>query len=419
VPSLFRSSLVYLVLNGISAFIPFLLIPFYTTYLTPTDFGYFTSFQILTGLVSPFISFGLISYIEVTQQTFPEDDKKNIVIISTIIFFINSFFIFLLFFPLKNIISSYIPVNWLIITSIMVVPLSQNISQIILTIYQMKNKVIEYLKFSLFNLFLTTTLSITLIYFINASWQGRVMGMLISSIFLIIITLILMFRYIENIKINVSYLNIKRMLKFGFPLVLSNIFGFLLLMIDRTILFAKIGPNDTGLYSLGFQISQIVLMSLLSANTAFVPWLYSQLKLNNYLRNEQVVKWSYLFILISILFSLVFGIIAPYFLKYFINESFYGAFKFILILSLAQGVRSIYFVAINYISYSGKTKFILYSMLISLCIYIPLAYFFIDYFKSTGAAYSVLLSNLFSSLIVFHFSRKAYKMPWFNFKLFK
>lgn len=415
--SIFRSSLVYLVLNGISAFIPFLLIPFYTTYLTPTDFGYFTSFQILTGLISPFISFGLISYIEVTQHTFQEDDKKNIVIISTIIFFINSFYIFLLIFPLKNIISSYIPVNSLIITSILAVPLSQNISQVILTIYQMNNKVIEYLKFSLFNLFLSTTLSITFIYFINASWQGRVLGMLTSSFILIIISINLMFRYVENIKINVSYLRIKGMLKFGFPLVLNNIFGFLLLMIDRTILFAKIGPNDTGLYSLGFQISQIVLLSLLSVNTAFVPWLYSQLKLNNYLRNKQIVKWSYLFIIFSILFSLVFGIVTPYIFKYFINESFYGAFKFILILSLAQGFRSIYFVSINYISYSGKTKFTLYSMLISLCIHIPLAYLFIDYFKSTGAAYSVLLSNLFSSLIVFHFSRKAYDMPWFNFKL--
>ena len=414
-----RSSLVYVLLNGISSVIPFLLIPFYTSYLTPTDFGFFTSFQILSGFISPFISFGFLSYIERAQSSTDTITKKNSVLISVVTFFLNSGIIFLLFIPFRLIFVSLVPLNWLIITSIIIIPLSQNIAQIILTIYQMNNRPNAYFIYSILNIFLTTIFSVFFVYFINSTWQGRVTGMFISSAILIFVSLVILYKYLFSDKIVFSSLEIKQMFKYGAPLVLNNIFGYALLIVDRMFLFTKIGPEETGLYSLGFQISQIIVLVLLAINTAFIPWLYNQLKSEDVDKKIKIVRWSYLFIFSSVFLSMIFGFLSPFLLTFFVNKSFDGAFKFVFLLSLAQGVRSIYFATSNYITYSGKTKYILYSMIISFCIHVPISYLLIHKYSAIGAAYAVLFSNFFSSSIVFFFSSKAYPMPWFNIKYFK
>ena len=52
--SLIKSSFVYIVCDGINKAIPFLLLPFITHYLTPTDYGVVTNFNVYVQILSVF-----------------------------------------------------------------------------------------------------------------------------------------------------------------------------------------------------------------------------------------------------------------------------------------------------------------------------------------------------------------------------
>ena len=52
---LLRSGGVYFVANVANAGLPFLMLPFLTRYLTPTDYGIVSMFGVLVGILIPFV----------------------------------------------------------------------------------------------------------------------------------------------------------------------------------------------------------------------------------------------------------------------------------------------------------------------------------------------------------------------------
>jgi len=407
-----RNSIIYIALNAVGSIIPFLLIPYYTRVLTASDFGIFSSFQIVAGVISPFLSWGFLALIEQSQIRDDETKRHETIRVALLFLAVTSLVSLVLLLTARNALSKFIPMSLTVAVALVLVPLSQTINQMLLTIYQMAGEAYSYARLNLLNVTANTSLSIFFVYKVNPSWIGRVDAAAFSSALLTVYALRKIYKRLPG-NSEVDYKStLSRMISFGTPLVAYSIVGFFTQSIDKAIVISKLGAAEGGLYSLGYQFSQVVQLTLLAVNTACVPMLYRALKENCRETDAKIVKWSYRAVALSIALSAAFGLIAPALLRPIIGERFSGALGFLLVLSLAQGVRAIYFTTCNYITYSGKTHYILAAMVISLAVQVPVTTLLVTRWGATGAAYSALICNTLSSLITFSFAAKAHPMPW-------
>jgi len=201
-------------------------------------------------------------------------------------------------------------------------------------------------------------------------------------------------------------------LKFGLPLIPYSFTGWILLSMDRIFINNMLGLDQTGLYSVAYQVCMIITLIQISFNTAWVPWLYTKIKKDDPLLNIKIVKFSYGFVLFNFLLAAMLALAGPAFFKLFLGKNFYQATNFIWWLSLAQAANAIHIVAVTYLNYHNKNIYLTYSAIFTALIHIPIIYWLIKANGTIGAAQALFISNLITSFMTFFFAFKFHKMPW-------
>jgi O-antigen/teichoic acid export membrane protein len=409
--NIIKNASIYTISSILNSAIPFIFLPLLTTHLTPKDFGIVSSFQVLIGLISPFVGLGIDGAIE--REYFKKTHKSFAIYLSNCLYIIltTSFFVGLIFYFFSSFFSELFvfPSNWFF--TIIIVALGQFINIIILMLWQINEKAVLYGTYQILLTILNTTFSLFFIISLNLNWQGRVLAQTFIAGISIIFGFVLFWKK-NLLKFKFQKSVVFSVFAFGLPLIPHAIGGWLTTWIDRIILGKLINISEVGIYTVAFQLVQIIAIIQLAVNTAFIPWLFKNLENGTYIIKLKIVKFSYFFIILIFIFSLLFSLIAPYFIYYFIGKDFRSAIKYIFLLSIAQSIRSIYFMTCNYIFYSGKTIYIGISTFITAIIHFSASYLFVSKFGAIGAAYGTVASSITSSLLTFFFASKLYNMPW-------
>jgi O-antigen/teichoic acid export membrane protein len=410
---LFKNMGVYMVSSIINAAIPFLLLPVLTRYLSPNDYGITATFQSLTGLFSFLV--GLNTQTAVIRRFYDTDKVNYSEYISNciLILFLSTAILIVLTFPFSDFISRItdFPRSWL--WTIVLVSFFQYLFSIILGVWQVRGKVYYYAMFQNSQTLVNILLSLIFIISLGMNWKGRIMGQTISTAAFGIMSLLIL-RRLDLIKSTMNRSYLSDALKFGVPLIPYSFTGWILLSMDRILLNNLVGLKETGLYSVAYQLSMIIALFQISFNTAWVPWLYEKIKLNNAKQNISIVRLSYAFILANFLLAALLVVAGPPFIKFFIGKSFYGATEFLWWLCLAQAANAIHIVAITYVNYHNKNIYLTYSAIFTALIHMPVTYLLIKWHGTMGAAQSFFISSLLTSLLTFGIAIKFHRMPWLN-----
>jgi Na+-driven multidrug efflux pump len=95
-----------------------------------------------------------------------------------------------------------------------------------------------------------------------------------------------------------------------------------------------------------------------------------------------------------------------------VDNKFYGAGKFILIISMAYCLSGIWKMFVGYLIAAGKTKLYSYVTFIAAFMNILLNYILLKAFGLIGSAWATLISMGFGALLTIYVSTRVYKMPW-------
>ncbi|MFI5153330.1 MAG: lipopolysaccharide biosynthesis protein [Chitinophagales bacterium] len=413
---LFQNIGVYTVSNIISASIPFLLLPILTRFLTPNDFGITATFQSLVGLFSFIV--GLNTQTAVIRRFYDEKTVKFSEYISTCLFIlvISTGILSLCLIPFSAGISqlSEFPRAWL--WAVIVVAFFQYIFSVLLGVWQVRKKVYLYALLQNAQTILNISISLLFIVILQMNWEGRILAQTISIAIFGLIGLVILIRMrFVKLKINRKYFS--DALRFGVPLIPYSFTGWILLSMDRIFINKMIGLNETGLYSVAFQICLIVSLFQISFNTAWVPWHYENIKKNDPNTNQKIVKFSYAFIIGNFVFAALLVLLAPPFLKFFLGKSFYGASDYLWWLALAQAANAIHIITVTYINYHSRNIYLTYAAIFTAAVHIPIIYLLIKANGTMGAAQAFFISNLMTSILTFLIAGKVHKMPWLLHRL--
>lgn len=405
---LITDTFIYGISNIGSALIPFLLIPFLTKNLSPENFGIFTNYNVLLSVIVLFV--GLNMHGAIQQQYFKlnHDNFTSYLSNAFIISIISSIFVCLIIILSGSFIFGFtgIPISWVLIS----VPIGFfNFATIVLlSLFQIKSKPLNYLLYKLFNAIMNFILTILIVTYYDQTWQGPVLGKIIAYTATFLIgAYILIFIFKINLVIYKKY--ITHLLKFSMPLVISALGGMILTVSDRFFITNMISLNENGIYSLGYQLGMIVSLITIAANQALMPKIYEDLsnKIRDNRNIHKIINYYFLIIIVSMIFINFF---VYFFFDYFIGTEYSQSKKYIWIISLGYGAQGIYFIFVNFLFFIEKTGIIAIMTFSTAILNLALNFIFIKYFGGLGAAISTLICFLTQGILIFLFTNRHFKL---------
>lgn len=401
---------IYTLSNIINSAIPFLLLPVLTKYLAPASYAKTDLFFVVAQFLIPLI--GLNVFSAISRYYFDKNINLKLFVSSAFfIIFLGSVFGAIITFIGKGYIEKYTQISSSWAITIVLYAISQNVIQVILALWQVKYKAVQYGVFRIIRTFVDIALSLIFIIPFLMDWQGRILGQTIAACAFALIAIYILFR--ENLlelKISKDYM--KKIVFFGAPLILHVLGSIIIGYSDRLFVTNMINIKTTGYYVVGYQIGMVIYLLQNSFNQAWTPWVYEKLKENNNTSKLKIVKFTYGYFIILIVLWLILSFIAPYLLGWFIAEKYYKSIQFVFWIALGFVFNGMYKMVASYIFYLKKTYIISIVTVITVILNLILNFFLIKKMGAVGAAVATSISFGVQFILTWIFSSKLYRMPW-------
>lgn len=396
----------------ISKAVGFLMIPVYTHYLSPKDYGII---EILT-LTSSVIVFALFLALSSSILRFyfsydTEKEKKQVMstglisaisgmLLVVIILFSSSDRLSLFFF--RSVVYSH---YFKLIFATAFFELALGIS---LTYLRAKEQSVFFIAISLFRLIMALSLNIYLIVFLKMGILGVLYSSLITNSFVCIAMLFITFR---EINFSFSIKKLKEMLNYGFPFIPSSLGFFILSFADRYFLQHFSSLNEVGLYSLGYKFA--MMLGILITEPFQQIWnvfMFSVAKKDN---AEQIYSRVLTYFGFVIIFAgLGLSMLCKEIMKIIATPAFFDAYKVIPIVTLGYIFYGTYNIFPIGIYFKKKTKYLAYIVISAALFNLLLNWILIPKYNMMGAGIATMLSYLYLSSCTYIVSERFYSISY-------
>ncbi|MFB3926309.1 MAG: lipopolysaccharide biosynthesis protein, partial [Syntrophales bacterium] len=256
--NILRHSLIYSAGNFFNKTVAFLLVPFYTHYLVPAEYGTLSLIEITSYIIEMFLAAGISqSIMRFYHEQESVAEKKLLVSSSLITSAAFSFFGLIPFMFLTDFMSAVIfeSTRYSVLLKIMLATLFFSMtSEVSLTYLRIKEKSLEYNVAVILRTLLSLTLNIVFV----AVFRWGVSGILISSLISIALNgIVLNWLTTREIGFGFSLPHVFEMLKYGLPYIPSGLGMFVINFSDRYFLQRLSSLEELGVYSLGFKFGMI------------------------------------------------------------------------------------------------------------------------------------------------------------------
>lgn len=415
--SLLKNSILYTVGKILPQAAGFLLLPLYTNYLTPEEYGLVESMMILSMVLSIFFSMA-------TERSmfrlFFDFDSKN----GQQRFIWNTFFLILLFsvivFALLFLFSGTveklfegIPFNPYFEYAIFYGFLMA-ISFLPQTLYQVRQQAIKFLILNLSIFFIGIGFILYFLIYKEEGALGLIKGRFYGLLLLLPVNLYIIFK---NSIFKIDLEICRKILSFSLPMIPTLLSSWLLNMSNRIFIEHYFTLKEVGLYSFAFKISGIATIVLGGLFTAYNPYFYKLANSNDQegakkeiIRSARLIGFFVLIICSGITF------VGKEIIILFFDNSYseaLGVFPIIMLSVFIIQIGALY----NLMIYQQKkTVFIMNISIAGSILSIALNFILVKQYGMYGAAWASVLVVLIMFLFKHLYAKKCY---YFDFSLGK
>lgn len=413
-----KNSGIYGVVSILQKAIGFFLLPLYTSFLTPDDYG---KVAVVTSIISFLSLFYLLSLNGAITRFFYEykDDENKIKEFwgtNVLFIIINSFLLSAilcifnkyLLMPLAKGINFY-PYLLLGIVSITLNPI-YSIFQATLQARQIgKQFAINNLIYFICNVIFT----IVFVTLLKLKAEGVLFAYALTDTIFFIYTCI---KFIPKIKLAINKKYLVESLKYSLPLLPHSLSGWVMGMLDRIFINNLNSTATVGIYNIGLQFGNIINILTTAVNQAYVPWFFE--KMGGEKEGKlKVIRFAELAVVIYSFIALIISLFGVDILKFMVSKNFRDGWKVIPFLSFAYVFNGIYYFAVNPLFYNKKgTKYVPIGTFTGAILNTILNFILVPKYNMIGASLASMISMIVASLLVFYIS---YKIEPLDFRYIK
>ena len=410
--NLLKHGSIYTVGIVLSRIISFLMIPLYTNYLRPEEYGTLELLSLSIDIISTVMGFGMTA--SVLRFYFNKNDsaEKNKVISTAmlgtaIIMGVTSILCLIASNQLSDLIF-HSSENAGLLRIMFLTMLMTSIGEVPLAYLRIIQKSTKFVLISLIRLILQLSLNIL---FLVVLKQG-ISGILYSGL----ITSVLMGIYLASMTSFETGIRFDRklyweMLAYGLPLIVSDISAFVLAFSDRFFLNYYTNLSDVGIYSLAYKFGMLLSMVFVAPFTQI--WSARMFEIYHKENSKELIsKVLTLFLFGALIINLAISVLTKDVLRLISNEAYWSAYKLVPVISLAYVFNGIVYIVGLGILATGKTKLSALAMILAMAVNIGFNFILIPHWGKAGAAYATLISYLFRVILIYVFSQSLFKIKY-------
>lgn len=417
IPKILQNSAIYTVIMVLQKGISFFLMPLYTAFLSPADYGILGVVSSISSFLAVFISLGL----ETAAARFYYKNNKDEVFAKKVygnvalVILANSLLWGSMFIgghkwivdPIVGDIE-FFPYVLIGILNVIVTPMY--------LLYQSYLQTRQDAAHYGINSLLCFILQVTLTVLSLTVFKLGVLGVLISQL----VTALVFFIYVIVVFLRKQTLVIERPIlkdcfKYSLPLLPHTLANWSNGTLDKLLVNGIRSQSDAGMYNVGQQYGSVMSIVANAVNNAYVPWFYEKVNEGKH-GLKRIVQTAYASIclvsLIAIALSLfakeIFGIMIS-------NPEYDGVWKIIPCIVFAYVFQSIYFFFVN-VLFLKDTQVIFTITMTSVAVNIGLNLLLIPEWGFVGGAVACLITYFTKSvmaLIVSTVKNKDIRFNWF------
>lgn len=409
VSQLAKNSSLYLIANLIAKTSIILLIPFYSWFLIPEDFGVIFLVQTIAMVFSLFVGLALNAAI---QRFFYDikniDDIKTMYSTIVIFLFLIGVLVYSILFIFSNELSNFIEIQDSLYLELgLLYSFLSLFYPLFTSLFYVLERVKILAKATIFLSIILVVSNIACVMYFDDKIFGYLFSYIIYNFIQIIVLWILSKKYLV---LRFDIRKLIELLKYSIQFLPSSVSGWVVSFSDRLILNKIIGAAATGIYSTGYSIGSAPNIIVNSINQAYVPFTYSNYtNLNSNSLKSLKDSITYLFIFYTILYTTVIYFVNDFILL--LGPQYRDSELVIIVVLIAYLFNSYKLIIHNPMSYiiplvKYKSLIWIFTAILNIALNIVL----IPRYSYNGAAYSTMISFAFTLIPIIFFSQKAIRI---------
>jgi O-antigen/teichoic acid export membrane protein len=404
-----RHSLVYGVGGLVSRILAVLLLPLYTHYLTPANYGAIETLVALTTVLVIVLRAGISSaffrfYFDAHTP------EERVVVVRTSFWFTMTMATagliagLALADPIAHTLNGMTP--GLVRAAFIGLWAQMNYEQLT-SLFRVEERSVQFALASLANVVLTVAATILLV----AVWHKGAVGVLVGNFTGTLSVYVVLLAY-RRYQLGLTFDRglFREMNRFGMPLVPAGLALWAINFIDRLFLNTISGPAETGRYSIGVRISSVIVFLFIAFRTAWPAFAYS-------IEDDSEARRTYGFVLTYLLFAccwltVMLGLLAPWIVRVLTTPHFYSGSRVVSILCFASTAYAAYTVMAIGIGRVRKTQFNWIITGAAAALNIALNFALIPPWGMMGAAISTVVAYTLMFLLMTWNAQRLYPVPY-------
>jgi len=392
--------------------IGFILLPVYTRYLNPTDYGVIAMLAIIIAI---FITVSGLGTNEAIFKYYRDIKINNNQLISNaflIVLFSASFFlIFSLIsseFLFKLLLEDDTKNGLLMINLTLLIAFFMSLNSVFNSLIRAERRVKTALVVNITFVIVQVGISLVTIVVLGLGVIGMVLGQFFGQILVFIILVIITFK---QYKFEVNKLLSKKMIRYGIYSVPTQIMDTIMNQLGQFMIKSTLTLKESGLFAIATRITEpikIIGGSMRYAHSAFFFQILNEekepLRILRALASFYIALLTYLWVGVAVWGVEVLKVLTP--------VEFHSAHILIAPLSIIPLLLIIYTFISSGIDSGKDLKPYIFVNGVGLITYLTSLYYLLNEFGVIGAAYSTIITRLIMIVVSNYFSQKRLKVPY-------
>lgn len=395
-----KGSAIYGIGSILNQFINILLLPLFTSYLSPSDYGVISVLTLTTFILLSIFSLGFGTSIGICYFDDDSPRRKEETICSAVVVLGVSSFVMLV---LGNLFAEQI--SGLLFRSAeykYVVSLNLFRACAIMLIIpfmlrlQLEERQLTFIVLTLIATLGSAGISVLLVVVLRRGFQGMIEAMFLSKVFALLLFAVI---GIRGIKFRFNRKLAKGLLRYGLPVIPGFISLYILQRGNIFILQRFNSLEQAGLYSIGYNLGYAIILLVSAFTTAWTPFFLSFVDKKDEARVLFGRVFTYYVFGMGSL-SLLFYIFARPVVLLLTTQAFHNAYKVTGLTASAQFLVGVFSILLPAVYFAKEVKYMTIVQVISAILFIGISLLITPAFGIIGAGVSLVLGYLIMATLL-------------------
>jgi O-antigen/teichoic acid export membrane protein len=401
----------YFITTFINQAIPFLVLPVLTRYLAPGQFANVALFSFYLAIATALTGASVPTVIE---KHFFESDKKRIAML------IGNSLLIVLAFSLAAMLAigisyPFLKKNFdLNLFWLLLVPLSAcavNVFSLGLAVMRNEKKRLLFGKHQIGNTVVNIAVSLLLVVVFLRGWQGRVWGIIVSSI----VSMLLAYFYLRAngyVSFAISKKHLQRILAVALPLMPNSFQAVIIAQVGIFFIQLYFSKELLGVYAVAFQLAYAVRLLNNVLALSWSPYLFEQFAKMDEINRLYLARMFLALVALMLLAVAFITVFSGKILMVMTAVKYWDAKKFIPWFAAGFFFQGVYIFFMPFLIKFEKQKYISKISFFNMAAMIALNFWFIRVFGYMGIAYAFAVIYFLMFLAFARKAQQVFPLPW-------